>query len=137
VRRTDDAHVDTPDPLASERADLSGLEDAEKPRLEVERQLTHLVEEERSAVRLLEEAAVLVRGASEGTTRVAEQLARDERRRDRSRVHGHEGPATSCALGVERTSHELLPRAGLSRDEHGGRQAREASDLAAELAHRI
>ncbi len=56
VRRRDDAHVDLDRLVLADAADLVLLDRAEELRLEGERRLRDLVEEERAAVGLLEEA---------------------------------------------------------------------------------
>ena len=52
----DDAHVDPAIDLAADAPDLAALERAQEPRLQVERQLADLVEEQRAAVGALEGA---------------------------------------------------------------------------------
>ena len=59
VRRGEHAHVDVDDVLAADARDLAGLQRAQHLRLRDEVHVADLVEEERAAVRLLEEAAPL------------------------------------------------------------------------------
>jgi hypothetical protein len=54
VRGGDDADVDRHRPIAADALDLARLEDAQQRRLEIERQLADLVEEEGAAARPLE-----------------------------------------------------------------------------------
>src|SRR6185295_6184490 len=72
--------------------------------LEVEREIAHLVEEERPAVRLLEDAGARRDRARERSARVAEEL-------------GRAGPAR--APFVDRPGEQLLARAGLAQEEDG------------------
>ena len=61
MRRRDDAHVDLAIAGGAERLDLLALERAQKTRLQLERQLADLVEEQRAAVRLHERAVARLR----------------------------------------------------------------------------
>ena len=90
VRRGEHAHVDVHHVLAADARDLAALQGAEHLRLRHEVHVADLVEEERAAVRLLEEPALLLLRAGEGAALVAEQLALDELARDRGAVHLHE-----------------------------------------------
>ena len=58
VRRGEDAHVDVDHVLAADARDLAGLQRAQHLGLRDEIHVADLVEEERAAVRLLEEAAL-------------------------------------------------------------------------------
>ena len=62
--------------------------------------------------------------AGEGALLVAEQLALDQGRRDRAAVHHHKRPLAARAELVERVGQQLLARAALAGDEHGGVGAR-------------
>ena len=60
-RRAEDAHVDLERPIAPDAPDLAALDGAEELRLEREIEVADLVDEERAAVGLLEDAAPLAR----------------------------------------------------------------------------
>ena len=75
VRRGDDAHVDLDVLRVAEAPDVLLLQHAQELHLQVERQLADLVEEERAAVGLLEEAAPVGDGVGERALLVAEELA--------------------------------------------------------------
>ena len=62
MRRRDDAHVDLAIAGGAERLDLLAIDRAQQARLQLERQLADLVDEQRAAVRL-HEGAVARRGA--------------------------------------------------------------------------
>ena len=64
----------------ADRPHLALLERAQELRLQIERQLADLVEEQRAAVGLLDEAALGVERAGEGAAHVAEQLRADRAR---------------------------------------------------------
>ena len=70
--------------------DLALLERAQQLRLQVERQLAELVEEQRAAVGLLEQAGARHHRAGEAALLVAEQLALDQVRRHRAAVEHDE-----------------------------------------------
>ncbi len=89
----DEAHVDGAGRGGADAADGARLDGAEQLGLERERHLADLVEEERAAVGLLEDAAPVGDGAAEGAAHVPEELALDEVLRDGAAVDGHEGPA--------------------------------------------
>ena len=96
------------------------------------RQLADLVEEERAAVGLREEAAAGAVGAGEGALGVAEELALEQRLRDRGAVHRHEGLVAARRLRVDRAREHLLAGAALAREQHRGLVLRRALD---ELEH--
>ena len=79
------AHVDPPRLRVAERPHLLLLEHAQELHLQRGGQLAHLVEEERAAVGLEEEAAARAVGAGEGALRVPEELALEQRLRNRAR----------------------------------------------------
>ena len=97
----DDAHVDVDRPRAAEPLDLAVLQHAQQLRLQLERQLADLVEEDRAAVGQLEAAGLRRVRAGEGAALAAEQLALDQRRRQRRAVDDDERPvaARGCADG--------------------------------------
>src|SRR5690606_20226882 len=80
--RGDDAHVDGDLFVAADAHDLLRLEDAEQRRLRAWRQLADLVEEQRAAVCLLEDALRLSIGAGERALLVTEEHALEEVLRD-------------------------------------------------------
>src|SRR5688500_2721887 len=81
VRGRDDAHVDVQPIRSADAPNLPGLEGAEELRLKLGRQLAQLVDEERAAVRLLEDARVRLHRPREGSLHVAEELGLEQRGR--------------------------------------------------------
>src|SRR2546428_2038061 len=79
VRGRDDAHVDVARGLRADRTDLAVLEHAQELALHGHAHVPDLVEEERAAVRQLEETLARRVRPGEGTLRVAEELALEER----------------------------------------------------------
>src|SRR5262249_5208985 len=121
---------------AAEPAHALALERAEQVRLQRERQLADLVEEQRASVRALERADVLLLGAGERAALVAEQLARDERWRERAAVDRDERLGGARSEIVERAGDQLLAGAGLADDEHADVALRGALDLRHQPPHR-
>src|SRR5260370_277702 len=117
VRRGDQADVDLDRPGAAEALERLLLEDLEELRLELERDLAYLVEEERAAVRHLEAPELLRDGAGERAAFVAEELALDEARRNGGAVDFDEGPLAAAAPVVNGACDQLLPRTRLAEDE--------------------
>ena len=90
--RRDHADVDVDRLGLADAADLAAVEDAQELRLEIERELADLVEEQRAAVGGLDQALLVGAGAGEAALGVAEQLARDQLVRDRAAVDDDERP---------------------------------------------
>src|SRR5439155_26988741 len=74
----DDADVHLPPLRAADGTDLMLLEDAQQLRLQRGRDVAGLVEEDRTAVGLREEAGCVGDGAGEGAADVPEELALEE-----------------------------------------------------------
>src|SRR5438034_8727829 len=119
VRRGDQADVDLDRPGAADTLELLLLEDPEELRLEVERDLADLVEEERAAMGHLEAPDLLRDGSGERAPLVAEELALQETRRDGGAIDLDEGSLTAAASVVDGARDQFFPRAGLAEDEHG------------------
>ena len=115
----DDAGVGTDGLAAADAGELALLEDAQQLRLEVERHVGDLVEEERARRRGLELADAALDGAGEGAALVAEQLALEQLVGNRRAVDGDEGSAP-VGVVVDGAGDQLLAGAGLALDEHGG-----------------
>src|SRR5581483_9875325 len=115
--------------------ELPILEHAEQLRLRLEGQLADLVEEERAAVGQLEAADAPRVGPREGALLVPEQLALDERRRERGAVALDERAVPPRAPAVQRAREDALAGPRLSGDEHGRvdlRERHQTVDRAAE-----
>ncbi|OLB62902.1 MAG: hypothetical protein AUI11_03695 [Acidobacteria bacterium 13_2_20CM_2_66_4] len=78
IRCGDDAHVDAAREVLAHAPDFSLLDDAQQLGLRSRRQFADLVEKQRSAMRLLEDAGAIANGAGERPAHVAEQLRLDE-----------------------------------------------------------
>ncbi len=95
--------------VAAHAAERVALEHAQELRLQLERELADLVEEERPARGELDEAALHPARAGEGARRVAEELALEQRGREARRVDGDERALRALAPAVEQRGGELLP----------------------------
>ena len=90
VRRGDDAHVDLDRLGRADAPDLALLEHAQELHLHLRADLADLVEEERPAVGLLEEAALRGGRARERAPLVPEELTLEDRLGERRAVHRDE-----------------------------------------------
>ena len=91
VGRGDQPHVHPDRPVAADALELSLLDHPQELRLQLQRQLADLVEEQRAAVGGLEPPLALGDRPGEGAPLVAEELALDERRRQGGAVRPNEG----------------------------------------------
>src|SRR5262249_47266948 len=103
--------------------------------LQRHRELADLVEENRSVVRVLEQADFGVGCTSEGTPRVPEELAFEERLDNRRTVDGDELLIAPWPQPVERFCDEFLASTGLSGDEDGPRVRSKAAHGVEQLLH--
>jgi hypothetical protein len=103
--------------------------------LEPEGQVGYLVEEERAAVGLLEEPALVGVGVGEGALLVPKQLALDEVFGNRPAVDRDEGLRRAGRAVVDGPRHQLLADARLARDEHGGLEVGHAGERREEGPH--
>src|SRR5712692_5204810 len=123
MRGADDAHP----PL---------LDRAQQLHLHGERQVGHLVEEQRAPVRRLEEALAVFGGAGERAFLVAEELAVHQGFRDGAAIDRHERLVAARAVLMDEARVELLAAARLPGDVHRRLGARELGDHGAHLRER-
>src|SRR3989442_14467402 len=103
---------------AADARELALLEDAQELRLERERHVGDLVQEQRAACGGLELADAPLDRTREGAALVAEELTLEELVRDGRAVDRHEGSAARGVV-VDGLGDQLLARPGLALDEHG------------------
>jgi hypothetical protein len=108
IGRGDDACVQGQVGLSADSAERPALQHSEKARLQAERNLADLVEEERAAACALEGASVRPVCARERAALVAEELACDQVRRQRRAVHRDQRPDAGRAELMEGLGNELL-----------------------------
>ena len=134
VAGRDHAHVHL---LCLGRADAhedAGFEHAQQLDLQVRRHLGDLVEEQRAAVRALEETLMLPFCAREAALLVPEQLAFDQVGGDRTAVDGDERAIAAPAEVMHGARDELFAGSALAGDEHAECRAGHPRDL---LVHRL
>ncbi len=124
----DDAHVHLALDGGADRADLPLLQRAQQLRLDGQRHLADLVEEQGAAVGQLEEPFLVLVRAGERAALVPEQLALEQRPRDRRAVDRPQRPAGARGERVDGRGDEFLARSRLAADEHRGLGARDTLD---------
>ena len=134
VGRRHQAHVARDLRIAADRPDCPLLQDPQKLGLQGEWQFADLVEQERPAIGLNEEAGAGRAGVGEGAAHVPEQLTFQQRLGYGGTVDGDEGASAAPAAFVERARDELLTGAALAGDEHGGIRVRDPFE---EIIHRL
>ena len=117
VRRRDDAEVRFSQLRGTDGTKLLLLQNAQKLRLKVQRQLSDLIEECGAAVRHLDEADFCRGGARERSLRVPEQLALHQGSHQRGAIHNHEWTRRAAAVKILRDY--FLSCTGLSKNEDG------------------
>jgi hypothetical protein len=118
VRGRKDAHVGAARARRADALELAGLEHAQQLRLQVERHVRDLVEEERAAVGHLEAADAVGLGVREGALHVAEQLALEDTLAEPAAFTVRSGfdarDETACSAG----RHRALAAAVLAGQQH-------------------
>src|SRR5262249_22974911 len=120
VRGGDDADVDRARGVIADALVLAFLQDAEKLRLKIEREVTDLVEEDRSVRGELEASGPIARGARERAAYMPEELALEHLAGDGAAVHLDERAVRASAAPVDLARDELLAGARFAEDEHAG-----------------
>ncbi len=136
VRRGDHANVDAVEAVGADALDLAALQGAQELRLERERQLADLVEEEGPAVGHLELPGAVARGAGEGARHVAEQLALRDGLGQGGAVDVDEGLVPPRGERVDLVGDPLLADARLPGDEDREVGGRDRGDLLEEPPQR-
>src|SRR6266566_3190738 len=132
----DEAHVDRHREARAEGRHLALLDGAQELRLQGERDLRHLVEEEGAALGGAEDAVVVVHGAGERPAPVAEELAVEQRLGEPRAVDGDEGMGGECAPLVDGARDQLLSRAALAAHQDRALVPGDGVDDAVGLLHR-
>jgi hypothetical protein len=130
-------HADV-DPGRARVADaphLALLQHAEELRLQLERELADLVEEEGAAVGRLDQAVLVGVRAGERALDVAEQLRADQVGRDRRAVDHGQGVAGAVADPVHRLGDRLLAGPGLALEQERGVGRRHSLQQREQVAH--
>ena len=109
MRGGDDPHVDLARLRRPDALELAFLQHAQQLGLHVGGQVADLVEEQRAAVGQLEAALARRHRAGERAALVPEQLALDQRRRQRGAVHAHERPPAAALRLCTARANSSLP----------------------------
>src|SRR5215471_4314588 len=107
-----DPHTHLSCHYVAHRLALSRLQHAQETALHLGRHVADLVEEDRPAVRLLEEPRLVGHRARERPAFVPEELRLEEGRRQGGAVHRDERLVPEIRVPVDGPGHELLARAG-------------------------
>ena len=132
----DEAHVDLDGLGAAQALELPLLQHPQQLHLGGQVDVADLVEEQRAALGELEPPLLALLGAGEGALLVAEQLRLDQAVGQRGAVHLDERLVGARRVVVDGVGHQLLARARLASDEHGGVGGRHLRHLLVHLAHR-
>lgn len=135
VGRRDDADVDAARAIITHPLKLAVLEHPKELRLQLERDLAGLVQEQRAAVRELEAPEPILMRARERAPHMPEELALEELLGYRRAVHLHERPCGPIALGVNGAGDELLADARLAVHEHRRPRASHSADELQDARH--
>ena len=134
VGGTDNAHIHGLFRHRPHLADALFLDGTQQFHLHGQRQIGHLIQEQRAAIGRHEEADPIGVGPRERPLAVAEELRLHQVLGNGAAVHGDERPFGTAAQLVDQPCGQLLAGTGLTRDVHGRHAARHARDGS---AHRI
>ena len=124
------AHVDLDLALPAQAHQRALLQRAQQLGLQGQRQLANLVQKDGAAVGLLKPARTGCAGAGERAFFVAEQFGFEQRIRNGRAVDLDEGPVAPPAGQVHGACEQLLARARLAQQQHGGLGLRHTLQLA-------
>jgi serine/threonine protein kinase len=136
VRGGDDTDVDARLIAPADALDHAILDHAQQPRLQIERQLSDLVEEHGATRGALDRTDANVRRTGERALLVAEQLALDQRRRNRTAVDDDERRAPARSRLVNRLGEQRLARSGLALNKDRGLGIRNPRERLEDATHR-
>ena len=131
-----DADVDGLRAIAAEAFELLLLQNAEKFRLEFERNVADLVEKERAVIGELEAADFLIDRAGKSAAFVAEEFGFEQATGNRGAIDFDEGALFARAEIVNGAGDDLLAGAGFAEDENGAAGGRDEFDLREDFADR-
>ena len=118
VRSCHDAHIGLTHLAAAHTDILSIFQHTQQSRLCAQRQLSHLIQEQCSAVGSAEVTLVLAYGPRESTLLMTEELTVDGALRDATTVDSEVFTCATQAVVVNQAGDNLLTHTALTRDEH-------------------
>jgi len=116
----DETHVDEDGARAAQALNLALLQGAQQFRLQIERQLAHLIEKERAFVRQLQAADFARNGAGKRALLVAEQLALQQAGGNGRAIQLDKGALAARAQAMDGARQQFFAGSRLALDEHGG-----------------
>ena len=137
IGRGDEPHVDGAHVVLADAAHFARFERAQQLGLHPRRHRPDLVEKQRPARGVLDQARAGRGRAGKGAAGVAEELVFEKRVGQRGAVQRDEGFVGARAARMHRARDELLARAGLSRDQDRARRGRRAADQIFHAPHRL
>ena len=120
-----------------ETLDLVLLQDAQQLRLQLERHVADLVEEQRALVRELEPSDLLRQRAREGAFLMTEPFALEQSGRRRRAVHRHQRAVAPVARRVQRPREQFLAGARLAEQQHRRVRRGDGADLVQDALQRL
>ena len=118
IRRRYHAHVGLLHLGRTDADELAGLQHTQQPHLGRMRQLGHLVQKDRPAVRLLEITLAGFDCSGEGPLLVSEQFGIDRSFGNGAAVHGDIFIVFTCRIGMDHLREKLLANAAFTRNEY-------------------
>ena len=137
VGGSDDAHINWQVLSVAHAPYFPLLDGAVDLDLQIRGKFGNLIEEQRSPVRLFEEALLVLRRPAEGAFDVPEQFALDQLLRHGAAVDGHETVLRPWARVVDGAGEQFLARAALPRQEHRGLAGGGFSGQLVDVLHRL
>jgi hypothetical protein len=135
VRRGNEADIERPNLETADARDLARFEDPQELRLNGERKLSHLVEENRAAVGRFEESRFGVRRARERALFVTEELAFEQVLGKGGAVESKKRHLLARRRPMEHLGDDVLAHARFSENEHVDGPGGYAGQHPVELAH--
>src|SRR5262249_39164184 len=123
-------------PVRANRLHFARFGESEQHGLHAQAHLAKFVEEQRAAVGLLNEAALVSKGARKAALAVAEKFGFEERLRNSTAIEGHESMTTPGVLLVNQSRDDFLADSGFSENQHLCIRARGIADVRAQLLDR-
>ncbi len=130
-----DADVGLDRRMPADAIEMPVGQDAQQAGLQFGRHVADFVEEQRTALGLLETPTSLRLGAGERAALVAEQFGFEQILGNRRGVDGDERPFGTRTVPMQRTRHQFLARTGFAGDQHGGVREGETANGPEDFLH--
>ena len=137
VRRGDDSHIGRHRRVAAEPLELLLLKKSQRFRLRHEAHVADLIQKDCAAVDLLELADAALLGPGECSLLMPEQLAFEQRLRQRRAIDREERAVAPCTVLIDRPRDQFLAGPALAGDEHRIIVRGDSADLLVDLLHRV